>query len=278
MILSFHPIFEGDKNIICAGRKPDASDLEEIRQARAVILPQGCPEELYRMAVENCPHVFPDYRARFRYPGKLNQIRLFAQQKVLFPETRLFFSLESLSADNHGAIRMPFDYPFVFKFDWGGEGDFVFLIQSETDLENIMEHAEKYEKTGQKGFLVQAFVPSGGRSLRIVVIHHRLTSYWRVNPGNPFYGNLKSGGHIDFEADPNLQNTGKDAVKSFCEKTGINLAGFDLVFPEGVLNPEPYFIEINYFFGRKGLGGSEAYYRLLIEGIESWMQSRDLLS
>ncbi|MBA3027320.1 MAG: glutathione synthase [Desulfobacteraceae bacterium] len=276
MILSFHPIYEGNKNIICAGRKPDASDLKEIRKAKAVILPQGCSEELYRMAVEHCPHVFPNYHTRFLYPGKLNQASLFSFHKVLFPGTRTFSHLESFLKDNGESPGKLFDFPFVFKFDWGGEGDFVFLVRSQTDFAGVLHRAEKYEKTGQKGFLLQKFIPCGGRSLRVVVIHDQLISYWRTNQGNAFYGNLKNGGVIDFDSDPDLQEAGKEAVKSFCAQTNINLAGLDLIFSQEEKDPTPFFIEINYFFGRRGLGGSESYYSLLIRGIESWIKTRGL--
>ena len=60
MIVSFHPLFEADRNIICAGREDPAA----IRAADAVILSQGCYRALYEMAWENCPHVFPNYDAR----------------------------------------------------------------------------------------------------------------------------------------------------------------------------------------------------------------------
>ena len=66
MIVSFHPLFEADKNILCAGREPDADDLKAIKAAKAVILPQGCRQSLYEMARDNCQHVFPDYAARFK--------------------------------------------------------------------------------------------------------------------------------------------------------------------------------------------------------------------
>ena len=46
MIVSFHPLFEADKNIICAGREPGADDLAAIKAAEAVILPQGCRQSL----------------------------------------------------------------------------------------------------------------------------------------------------------------------------------------------------------------------------------------
>jgi len=83
MILSFHPCFEADKNILCAGRDPDLDDLAAIKLADAVILPQGCKKSLYEMAEQNCEHVFPDYKARFSFPGKTGQIKLF-QETMLF--------------------------------------------------------------------------------------------------------------------------------------------------------------------------------------------------
>ena len=44
---------------------------------------------------------------------------------------------------------MPFDFPFVFKFNWGGEGDTVFLIKSPGAFEEILQKAiEKAKKNG----------------------------------------------------------------------------------------------------------------------------------
>jgi ribosomal protein S6--L-glutamate ligase len=34
-------------------------------------------------------------------------------------------------------------------------------------------------------------------------------------------------------------------------------------------------LEINYYFGRKGLGGSEAYYKILRKEIQAWLSSLD---
>ena len=79
---------------------------------------------------------------------------------------------------------------------------------------------------------------------------------------------------MDTISDPLLQKAAKTAVLSFCEKTNINLAGFDFLFSEKSLKKrpiEPLFLEINYFFGRKGLGGSEAYYKILQQEIDNWI-------
>ena len=77
MIVSFHSIFEADTNIICAGRAPNATDLAAIKAAKAVILNQGCSRSLYEAARANCPNVFPNYDAKFNYPGKIGQNGIF---------------------------------------------------------------------------------------------------------------------------------------------------------------------------------------------------------
>ena len=65
MILSYHPIIEGDANRLCAGRDPGPEDLAAMETADAILLPQGCRESLYRAARNACPLVFPNYDARF---------------------------------------------------------------------------------------------------------------------------------------------------------------------------------------------------------------------
>jgi ribosomal protein S6--L-glutamate ligase len=35
-------------------------------------------------------------------------------------------------------------------------------------------------------------------------------------------------------------------------------------------------LEINYFFGRRGLGGSNAFYEILTSEIDNWLDQLDL--
>ena len=274
MILSFHPNIVADKNRLCAGRSPDSDDLAAICMAKAVILPQGASETLYRMCRKHCPNVFPNYDVRYDFPGKLGQTRLFEGRGARFPRTYCFQTVSSYY--NHlgkDADISPLGFPCVFKFDRGGEGEGVFLLKEAAALRKALEKAKVGEKSGQKGFLLQQYIPSGGRSLRVVVIGDQLYSYWRRRGDrSEFLANLKAGGAIDHESDPGLQQAGRAAVKDFCSKTGINLAGFDLIFSESEKMPEPYFLEINYFFGRRGLGGSHAYYELLSSAISKWLE------
>jgi ribosomal protein S6--L-glutamate ligase len=279
MIVSFHPLYETDKNITCAGREPGAEDLAAIQMAKAVVLPQGCYQSLYEMARANCRHVFPNYDARFGYPNKIGQIKLFRDFNIAHPKSELFLNLASFDRRFKGQTALNrMKYPFVFKLDWGGEGETVFLIPSDNDLRLILEKTARFETSGQFGFLLQEYVPSRNRTLRVAVIGQRVISYWRIQEdGDGFYTNLGRGAVIDSEAEPALQHKAIALVKQICQKTGINLAGFDVIFSSEDTDPDPMLLEINYFFGRKGLGGSEAYYQILLEEIQSWIAALGLV-
>lgn len=273
MILSYHPFFVADRNIICAGRNPDSKDLSAIRASDAVILPQGCSRPLYEMARQNCARVFPNFDVRFGYGGKVGQARLFRELNVSHPETRTFRNLETFYIQyGKNLDKKALAFPFIFKFDWGGEGHHVYLIKSPDNLKNLLKVAESFEATGRSGFLVQTFFPSKNRTLRVAVVGETFISYWRVLKGSPdLRANLSRGAEIDADADPELQQAAVSAVKAFCRRTGINLAGFDLLFAPETSSTAPQFLEINYYFGRKGLGGSEAFYKLLCAEILKWL-------
>jgi ribosomal protein S6--L-glutamate ligase len=273
MIVSFHPIIEAEKNIICAGRMPNDEDLKAIKAADAVILSQGCQRSLYVLARSNCPNVFPNYDARFKYPGKVGQIELFRAIDVPHPASELFSGVAAFHQRQTGRDRNTgFEYPFVFKCNWGGEGETVYLIESAENLQKTLEKAADFEKSGLTGFLLQEFIPCGNRTLRVAVIGQRLISYWRVQErADGFYTNLDKGAVVDAISDPELQHAAQGLVRQVCGKAGINLAGLDIIFSSAKTHPEPMLLEINYFFGRKGLGGSEAYYKILRKEIQNWL-------
>ena len=280
MILSYHPCFEADKNILCAGRDPDVDDLAAMRAARAVVLPQGCRESLYEMARNNCTHVFPNFDTRFQYAGKIGQVRLFQEKNVPHPRTETYLNLNTYVQYYGGITATPaFGFPFVFKFNWGGEGYQVYLIQSASEFKEILQTARDYEDSGHTGFIIQEYIPSTPRSLRVVVIGQTLISYWRIQAGaRSFCSNLSRGAVIDAQADPELQALAMTSVRAFCSRTGINLAGFDLLFSSPKKPNIPLFLEINYYFGRRGLGGSERFYEMLVMEIEKWIDRMGLRS
>ena len=81
---------------------------------------------------------------------------------------------------------------------------------------------------------------------------------------------------IDEEWRKDLQEEGKQATEQLIQKTGVNLAAVDIVFDLTRHNPEPLFLEINYSFGRRGLGGSENFYGLLHKAIIEWVEEKGL--
>jgi ribosomal protein S6--L-glutamate ligase len=273
MIVSFHPLFEADKNIICAGRNPNAQDLAAIKAAKAVILGQGCYQSLYEMARANCSHVFPNYDARFKYPGKIGQINLFRAINVSHPATEICPDVAAFEKKyGKKPEKLPFQFPLVFKLDWGGEGDTVYLETSFKNLQKQLAQTARFEKTGQTGFLLQEYIACQDRTLRVVVIGQQIISYWRISQkSSNFYSNLSKGAVIDSAAEPALQNKAIALVENMCRKTAINLAGFDVIFSSDTQDPDPMLLEINYFFGRRGLGGSEAYYKILQNEIQTWL-------
>lgn len=273
MILSYHPYIVAECNLRCAGRQPDAADAAAMAAADAVILNQGCYESLYRMATAQCALVFPNYDARFGFPGKIGQIQLFQYHGVLHPPTETFERLYAYQSSNSTGRS----YPAVFKFDWGGEGETVFFLENDAGMAQCLSRAQAFEGSGQRGFLVQDYVPHGNRTLRVVVIHQQLIAYWRIQDNKDRFGtSVATGARLDMTADPERRETAVRRVKDLCKETGINLAGFDLLFDEDGAHPEPYFIEINYFFGRRGLGGSENYYQMLGAAVTEWLASNGL--
>jgi ribosomal protein S6--L-glutamate ligase len=186
MILSYHPCYEAEVNLLCAGRDPDPNDLAAIQRAAAVILPQGCKQTLYRIAKDNCRHVFPNYDARFAYPGKTGQARLFRVLSISHPQTWIFSDLNQFKRWQQTVSTI--DYPKVFKLDWGGEGETVMLLESPIDLDQALSKVADYEKSGQKGFVLQSVVPHANRTLRVVVIGQTFKLYWKVQDNLDIFG------------------------------------------------------------------------------------------
>ena len=269
-ILSFHSYIEPDVNVCHSGQVLTCKEMDAVKSAKAVILPQGCSEKLYRLVCRHCSNFFPNYDAYFGYPGKMGQAALFEKHGVSFPKTKIF---PNLNAYHKNKTNDCFQYPFVFKLSWGGEGKNVLLVKNEKDLLKALELAQECEGQGREGFLFQEYIPTGGRSLRVAVIGNKFFPYWFVaqNPDS-FYSNLSKGGATDFDSFPDQRQAAVSALKKFCQDTGINLAGFDFIFNIDEKYCSPLFLEINYFFRCRGLGGVDNYQKLLEDGVRNWLK------
>ena len=272
MILSFHPCFDTDVQVILGDRGLDSADHKLIRGAGAIILPQGCPENLYGACSGSSAHVFPNYKMRFKYPGKIGQSLLFKDFGLPHPKTLRWYAVKKFKKSYPEPGMFPHKLPFFIKDDKSHEADGVFLVKDSPSLLVALDYLIQREGSDMPGFVTQEFVPCGGNVLRAVIIGKLIFTYWK-RPHRPgqVITTISQNAIVDRNWKPGLQAKGKEQARLLTEKTGINLAAVDFVFPPSFKNPSPLFLEINYYFGRRGLGGSENYYRLLHKAIQEWL-------
>jgi len=276
MIASLHPCIRKDINILCAGRSLTDREKKRLQKARAVILPQGVTAEVYRECRRLVPRVFPNYDLRFGLEGKVGDALLFEYFQVPHPRTLAFRDRESFRNTFPNPDLAPAllsGYPLVIKGNEGGEGSLVFLIESPRDLQDKLDLLLGSSFRDQ-GFVLQEFIDHGGRDLRVVILYDQLFAYWRVQPDpSQFRTNQSQGGEIDPGGNLRQKNKALKAVERFGRRAGINVAGFDILFNR-TRNPDtPLFLEINYYFGRRGLGGSLRFYGLFEQAADRWLAS-----
>lgn len=258
--VSFHPQIPMEKNLPLF-QPLETPELQRlVGEAAGVVVPTYITPSRYASIVRCARNCFPRLEARFDYCGKTRQIHLFRRLGVRHPE--------SVTFENPSRLRETFlrsgtslEYPMVLKGDTGGGGSRVFPVHSRSDL-----LCRLGSLPGDEPVLVQEWVHHGGRDLRVVVYGDRAVSYFRVGDGQ-FYNNVCRGGYIDRDGSPREQEKGVRAVRDFCRRTGIDIAGFDLMFPD---DGEPVFIEINFHFGRKGLGGTRGHREYFRQAVEAW--------
>jgi ribosomal protein S6--L-glutamate ligase len=186
------------------------------------------------------------------------------------PKTRLFRSVRELPKSFLNSI----DYPVVVKSSSGGEGENVFFVPDSKTMAGALNEILLLERSGFPGFLIQDYIPNDDRDLRVVIMGNRLYAYWRIAPKGEFLHNISRGASYETEADEQRKQAGLKLAATLRDLTGINLAGVDIIFHrEDIEGKKPLLLEVNYFFGRTGLGGNEVYYRLLNEVVREWLLS-----
>jgi len=275
MILSFHPCFADEIQIILKDRDLNSDDLALIQEAEVIILPQSCQFDLYQACKNSSALIFPNYEARFEYPGKIGQSLLFQKLKCPHPETIQWPSVDRFRKEYRKAGNFPHNAPFLIKADRGHEAEGIYLVAEKRALESALENLASLEKSGFLGFITQDLIPSGGDVLRAVIIGGRTITYWKrpKKPGQ-IITTVSQGASIDRDWRTDLQEKGRVEAERFSAATGINLAAIDFIFSFSHPDPQPLFLEVNYYFGRRGLGGSLNYYHLLLKAIQEWLFER----
>jgi ribosomal protein S6--L-glutamate ligase len=271
MIVSLNPCLDADEYLLTGSRPLNREELELIRRAQAVLLPQGCSRELYAACAGAGPALFPEYGPRFLFPGKVGQTFLFKRHRLPHPKTFTWqTSGQFLAALKKNPRIHP--RPFMVKQNFGHEGYGVFLIEDDASLSKAMAAVAAGGNDEENAFITQDFIPPGGAALRIVIIGSRTISYWkRSRLKKDKIATIRRNAVVDPSWKPELQTAGIELCNVLSLRTGINLAAVDLVFPLEKPEPAPLLLEINYFFGRRGLGGSETYYHLLLKAVREWL-------
>ncbi len=270
MLLSFYPLITGDVNLSLSNAKLFSQEaVRFIKQAKAVVLPRYCRACQYWFCKNHAP-VFPNLDTQFRFKGKFGHTFVFSLCEVPHPPTKVYTGIEDFKGRHLTGHEPLFPYPLIVKWNKGGGGAFVYKVYNRQGLFGALNTFRRYEHRGPT-FIIQPYIKHGGKDLRVVVIGKSLLTYWRVQT-NPqeFRTNIGRGGEIEYNIAPALEEKAIKLVKKICDYTGIDLAAFDVLFPEE--RPEPLFLEINYQFGLKGIGGHAAYNQVLREEVKKWWE------
>jgi len=272
MILSFHPCFLGDMLVILGDGTLDSHDLGHIQAAEAIILPQSCTLELYRACKRSSAQLFPNYDARFEYPGKIGQSLLFKKLRMPHPETMQWPSVKKFTESYQAAEDFPHPIPFLIKSNETHEAEGIYPITDRFSLESSLEDLQRMEGRGTRGFISQEMVHTEGNVLRVVIIGSKRITYWkRAEKPGQLVTTISRGARIDREWRDDLREKGSIEAERLVVAAGMDLAAIDLTFDLTRTDPQPLFLEVNYVFGRRGLGGSMGFYRLLSEALREWL-------
>jgi len=262
-IVSFRPMIQMEENLPPYVSLEDESIQGLLRGAAGVLLPEYLTPWRYANIIRHARAWFPRLEGRFNSCGKTKQTVLFRRLGVRHPESVLFGSSLQLM-EYFRSSGSPWGYPLVLKGDKGGGGSRVFPVWRAENLPRLLMRLPEGEPV-----LIQQWVHHGGKDLRVVMYGDHAVSYFRVGNG-AFYNNVCRGGRLDHDGWPELQEKGVRAVREFCRRARIDIAGFDLMFPD---EGDPVFIEINFHFGRKGLGGTEGHRSHVLEAIRDWREA-----
>jgi ribosomal protein S6--L-glutamate ligase len=121
--------------------------------------------------------------------------------------------------------------------------------------------------------VLQELVPTDGRDLRVIILGSWRDAFWRVGPPGEFRANLSRGGRIVRDQDPQALAAALNLAEHLAKAVGLDVAAVDML-----MHPQrgPLLLEINHYFGREALGGSEAFLRLYLQQVQSWLESQGL--
>ena len=196
---------------------------------------------------------------------------IFWLRKTRFPKTMQWDSIDHFIEALNNVF--PHEFPFLIKEDRRHEAEGIHIIRDDRDIDVSLNKISKRYNLKTTRFISQDFIYAKGNALRVVIMEDSYISYWKraANPGQEI-STISNGAIVDKKWEPQLQEKGIKMAKLLSEKTGINLAAVDFIFDLNKSDPDPLLLEINYSFGRTGLGGTINYYKLLFKVLTKWME------
>jgi len=264
VFVSLHPHVPGDEIIaLSPGKVFSGPEISLLERAGAAVVPQNVKADQYRAIASVCQRIFPDYGNRFGFEGKCGNLALFEKFGLPHPETWAYDEAAAFKAAHPEAP--PFGFPFVIKTDRGGGGNGVFLVK------NFEEQKAALALIGDRPFVAQKYVDHRGADLRVVILGDALYPYWRIqdDPAE-FRNNVGRGARILYDFLPDLTSAGLGAAAALRAETGINCAAVDILFNRSAKAPQALLGEVNFVFGRKGMGGTERFRELFRQAVNRW--------
>jgi ribosomal protein S6--L-glutamate ligase len=275
-IVSYHPGLAAEQNLLLVSQRPlDEGDRQAVAKAAAVLLPQVCRPDLHALVTSlGKPH-FPRPAVQLTLDGKVGNHLLFTRLGLPCPAALVYPDLAAAArAWRDGQLaRAGLAPPLVAKGAGGGEGRNVFLVQDPGELLSLAGALETACTFGPPGLLLQEFIDSGGRDLRVLLVGDHQEAYWRLGQPGEFRNNLSQGGRVERHAWPQEMAAGLDLARRLQREAGLDLAGVDVLVPP---HGQPLLLEINFYFGRHALGGLEAWRRLHLRAVRAWLTSLGL--
>ncbi len=274
-IVSYHPGLEADINLVLVSQRPlDSQDRQVAREAGAILLPQICRPDLFALAQTSGAPFFPNPAVHLGLDGKVGNHRLFAGLGLPHPPTVDFSDLNSAArAWEEGREDVAvLGAPLVAKGAGGGMGDNVFLVHTPGELRGLAGRLETWCHRGPSGLVLQRYFP-GAVDMRVELLYDAADVYWRRARQEEFRANLCQGGTLIKEGPAEERQAAVALARRLQKAAGLDLAGVDVMIPP---DGQPLLLEINFFFGRRALGGHEVFLERYLNAVRRWLADQRL--
>lgn len=276
LIVSFHPMIAADRTIVLESRRALArADALAVSQAEAVLMPLAPRPDVYTLAAGLGKPMFPNPAVYLSLDGKVGNLRLFKALDLPHPPGLAFTSLaEAVAAwRGGGADITALGSPIVAKGAGGGMGDNVFLVRSPDELADLAQRIDTRCQNGPHGLILQKYIDCNGTDLRVVLLGDEHRAYWRCGADGGWRSNLSQNGTADFESRPEEMAAGVALARRLADKAGLDMAGVDVLVPR---DGDPLLLEVNFFFGRSALGGTDAFLQMHLGAARRWLAARGI--